>query len=78
MLTPLFVFSLLTLILCNACTTPNTEADILILWKTDLSAETVQDKLSTFPDDLVLLEHIGDFSLCRTAGNTNVKKLLAR
>lgn len=78
LLTPLFAFSLLTLILCSACTSSGTEEDILILWNTNLSSETVQDKLSALPDDLILLEHIGDFSLCRTTGNTNVKKLLAR
>ena len=77
MLTPLFAFSLLTLILCSACTSSDIEEDILILWKTNLSSETVQEKLSALPYDLVLLEHIDDFSLCRTTGNTNVKKLLA-
>lgn len=78
MLTPLFVFCLLTLIVCSACTSSNIEEDILILWKTDLSAETAQDKLSVFCNDLILLEHIGDFSLCRTTGNTNVKKVLTK
>ena len=79
LLTPLFVFCLLTLILCSACTSSkNIEEDILVLWKTDLSIELVQNKLSTFCDDLILLEHMGDFSLCRTTGNTNVKKLLAK
>lgn len=78
MLTPLFVFSLLILLVCNACTSSNQEEDILILWKTDLSAETVQDKLSVLSDELILLEHIGDFSLCRTTGNSNVKTVLAK
>ena len=78
LLTPLFAFNLLIFFLCSACTSSNMEEDILILWKTDLSAETVQDKLSVLCDDLILLEHMGDFSLCRTTGNTNVQKLVTK
>ena len=78
LLTPLFAFSLLTFVLCSACTSSNTEEDILILWNTDLCAETAQDKLSALSDDLVLLEHIDNFSICRTTGKTSVKRLLNR
>lgn len=77
MLTPLFVFILLLLALCSTWFSSESQENLLVLWNTTLPAETAQHKLSMLSDKLILSEHTGDFSICRTTGKTSTKKLLA-
>ena len=75
-LTPLFAFILILCKLSVSSAVP--EEDILILWQTELTESAVTEKLSAFADDLVLSEHLGDFSICRTTGQTKTQSLLSK
>ena len=77
-LTPLFAFILLFLTISRLSISPAAPEDILILWQTEVSEASVTDRLAAFADDLIVTEHLGDFTICRSAGRTDSHTLLKK